>query len=61
MSLIMVYVSTGIIAILGLYILSRTKRVYENGKVLLLHLSIGWWVLDIAWMTIVTLSSLYNI
>jgi len=61
MLLYMFYIGTGIAAALGLYVLSKTKRVYNVGEALPVSLSVGWWVMDAAWTTLVALSSLYNI
>jgi len=61
MLLYMFYIGTGIAAALGLYVLSKTKRVYDIGETLPVSLSVGWWVTDAAWTTLVALSSLYNI
>ena len=61
MLLYMFYIGTGIAAALGLYVLSKTKRVYDLEEALPVSLSVGWWVTDAAWTTLVALSSLYNI
>lgn len=61
MLLYMFYIGTGIATVFGLYVLSKTKRVYDLGEALPVSLSVGWWVMDGAWTTLVALSSLYNL
>ena len=39
-------ISTGIAGAFGLYILSKTKKVYEKGETLSAGLSLGWWITD---------------
>jgi len=55
------FISTGIAAMFGLYVLSKTKRVYEKGEALSMKLSFGWWITDTAWTALVASSSLYNV
>jgi protein-S-isoprenylcysteine O-methyltransferase Ste14 len=57
----MLYVSTGISAALGLYVLSKTKRDYEKKEKLSAGTSLGWWMVDTAWIALVVTSSLYNL
>jgi len=54
-------ISTGIAAAFGLYVLSKTKRLYEKGEAFSAALSLGWWITDTAWTALVALSSLYNV
>jgi len=61
MLLYIFYISTVIAAAFGLYVLSKTKWVYEKGERLSVGLSLGWWITDVAWTTLVALSSLYNL
>ncbi|MFQ6053657.1 MAG: methyltransferase family protein, partial [Candidatus Bathyarchaeia archaeon] len=42
-------------------VLYMTRRAYKEGETLPVGLSIGWWVLDAAWTSLVALSSLYNL
>lgn len=55
------YFGTGIAAMFGLFILSKTKKVYEKGETFPISISLGWWVTDTAWTTLVALSSFYNL
>jgi len=55
------FISTGIAAAFGLYVLSKTKKVYEKGETLSASLSLGWWITDGSWSALVALSSFYNI
>ena len=55
------YMATGIAVTIGLYVLSKTKKVCMEGKTLSLGISIGWWITDVAWTALVAFSSLYNI
>lgn len=57
----MFYISTGISAVLGLYVLSKTKRDYEEKEKLSTRTSLGWWIVDTAWIALVVESSLYNL
>ena len=41
-------ITTGIAAAFGLYVLSKTKRVYERGEALSTGLSFGWWITEVA-------------
>jgi len=44
-----------------IYILSKTKKVYEKGETLSAGLSLGWWITDSSWSALVALSSYYNL
>jgi protein-S-isoprenylcysteine O-methyltransferase Ste14 len=55
------YASLVALSIFGLYILLKTKRMYKEGKTLSTSLSMGWWILDIAYSLLVISSSLYNL
>ncbi len=57
----MFYVVTVIFAFFGIYILFKTKRVYEKAKTMPLWLSICWWILDIGWTGLVISSSIYGL
>ena len=39
-------ICTGIAVAFVLYVLSKTREVYEKGEALPLSLSIGWWITD---------------
>jgi protein-S-isoprenylcysteine O-methyltransferase Ste14 len=54
-------VGSGILVMLGLYVLLETKRTYDKGKTLSKGLSIGWWMLDTVHYLLVILSSLYTV
>ncbi len=49
------------LAIFGIYILSKTRRVYEERKTLSLSVSIGWWILDISYSLLVILASIHHV
>jgi protein-S-isoprenylcysteine O-methyltransferase Ste14 len=55
------YAGLGILVVLGLYVVLKTKRTYDQGKTLSLGLSVGWWILDTAYSLLVISSSLYNL
>lgn len=52
---------SGILVVLGLYVLLKTKRTYDSGKTLSTGISLGWWVLDTVHCLLVILSSLYTV
>jgi protein-S-isoprenylcysteine O-methyltransferase Ste14 len=55
------YVGSGILVVLGLYVLLETKRTYDEGKTLSIGLSTGWWALDTVHCSLVILASLYTV
>jgi protein-S-isoprenylcysteine O-methyltransferase Ste14 len=55
------YVGAGILVVLGLYVLLKTKKVYAKGKTFSIGLSAGWWIVDTVHGLLVTLSSLYGV
>lgn len=54
-------VGSGILVVLGLYVLLETKRAYDKGNALSRGVSVGWWVLDTVHCLLVILSSLYTV
>jgi protein-S-isoprenylcysteine O-methyltransferase Ste14 len=57
----MFVIVSGILVVLGLYVLLETKRTYEKGKTLAKGLSTGWWTVDTVHCSLVILSSLYSV
>ncbi len=55
------YVGLGILLVLGIYVLLKTKRTYDGGKAFSKELSVGWWILDAVHSLLVILSSLYTV
>ncbi len=55
------YVGSGLLAVLGLYVLLETKRTYDEGKTLSKGLSVGWWIVDTVHCLLVVLSSFYTV
>ncbi len=55
------YVVSGILVVLGLYVFLKTKRTYDSGKALPVGISFGWWVLDAVHFFLVVSSSLYTV
>lgn len=55
------FVGSGILVVLGLYVLLETKGTYDKGKTLAKGLSTGWWMLDTVHCSLVILSSLYSV
>lgn len=61
MFLYVVSVGSGILVVLGVYLLLKTRRTYETGEALSIGISFGWWILDLVHCLLVVLSSLYTI
>lgn len=55
------YLSLLPLVIFSIFLLSKTKRVYERGEALPPALSLGWWILDVSYSTLVILSSAYHL
>lgn len=55
------YVGLGILLVLGIYVLLKTKRTYDGGKAFSKELSVGWLILDAVYSLLVILSSLYTV
>jgi len=55
------YAGSGLLVVLGLYVLLETKRTYDEGKKLSKGLSVGWWIVDIVHCLLVVLSSFYTV
>lgn len=52
---------SGILVVVGLYVLLKNKRAYDRGEALPRGISLGWWVLDAIHCLLVILSSLYTV
>ena len=55
------YLCTIVLSTFGLYILYETKKAYERENPLPLNISLGWWILDIAWTLTILLSAYFNV